>query len=60
MTVEGELGAPATVTILHAPAHPSRLLLPVLSELPPLRDPPVPVDQQAGIQLVNHLNVGRQ
>ena len=41
---------PGIVTVLHDTAHPSSLLLPVLPELPPLRDPPVPVDQQAGIQ----------
>ncbi len=41
---------PGTVTILHDTAHPSSLLLPVLPELPPLSDPPVPVDQQAGLQ----------
>ena len=41
---------PGTVTILHDAEHPSSLLLPVLPELPPLPDPPVPVDQQAGLQ----------
>jgi uncharacterized protein len=41
---------PATVTILHDTEHPSSLLLPLLPELPPLADPPVPIDQQAGLQ----------
>jgi predicted acyl esterase len=41
---------PGIVTILHDPAHPSSLLLPVLPALPPLPDPPVPPDRQAGIQ----------
>jgi hypothetical protein len=41
---------PGTVTILHDAAHPSRLLLPVLPELPPLPDPPVTIDQQAGLE----------
>jgi putative CocE/NonD family hydrolase len=41
---------PGIVTVLHDVAHPSSLLLPVLSELPPLPDPPVPIDQQAGLQ----------
>ncbi|MCU0982769.1 MAG: CocE/NonD family hydrolase, partial [Pirellulaceae bacterium] len=41
---------PGTVTILHDAAHPSSLLLPVLPELPPLPDPPVTIDQQAGLQ----------
>ena len=44
---------PGTVTILHDAAHPSSLLLPVLPELPRLPDPPVPLDQQAGIQPAN-------
>ncbi len=42
--------APATVTILHDPAHPSSLLLPVLPELPSLPDPPATLEEQAGIQ----------
>jgi predicted acyl esterase len=41
---------PGIVTVLHDVAHPSSLLLPVLSKLPPLPDPPVPIDQQAGLQ----------
>jgi predicted acyl esterase len=41
---------PGIVTVLHDAAHPSSLLLPVLLELPPLPDPPVPIDQQAGLQ----------
>jgi len=44
---------PGTVTVLHDAAHPSSLLLPVLRELPRLPDPPVPLDQQAGIQPAN-------
>ncbi len=47
---------PGTVTILQDAAHPSRLLLPVLPELPPLPDPAVPLDQQAGIQPVKELS----
>ena len=51
--------APGTATILHDSEHPSSLLLPVLPELPPLRDPPVPVDQQPGIQPVGDPSVAR-
>jgi len=42
---------PGTVTILYDAAHSSSLLLPVLAQIPPLSDSPVPTDQQAGIQL---------
>lgn len=41
---------PGIVTVLHDAEHPSSLLLPLLPELPPLQDPPVPIDQQAGLQ----------
>lgn len=42
---------PATVQILHDAAHPCRLLLPVLPDLPPLEDDePAPLDQQTGLQ----------
>lgn len=41
-----------TVSILHDSEHPSHLLLPLLPELPPLREEPVPLEQQAGLQLV--------
>ena len=42
-----------TVTILHGPAHPSHLLLPVLPQLPPLPAEPVPIENQAGLQPVD-------
>jgi predicted acyl esterase len=41
---------PGTVTILHGAEHPSSLLLPVLPELPPVPNDPVPLDRQAGLQ----------
>ncbi len=41
---------PAAVAILHDAEHPSSVLLPLLPELPPLQDPPVSIDQQAGLQ----------
>jgi hypothetical protein len=40
--------------------HPSSLLLPVLPELPPLGDPPVPVDQPASLQPASDSNAVRQ
>jgi hypothetical protein len=43
---------PATVTILHDADHPSSLLLPVLPELPPLRDPPPRPERLFGLQVV--------
>lgn len=41
---------PARVTILHDAGHPSSIVLPVLPEVPATSEPPVPVNEQAGIQ----------
>jgi predicted acyl esterase len=41
---------PGTVTILRDAEHPSSILLPVLPDLPPLSDEPLPPGSQAGIQ----------
>ena len=43
---------PATVQVFHDRARPSRLLLPVLPQLPPVAEDGVPLEQQAGLQPV--------